>query len=218
MNPTKDMPPKPAVVVPPPLEPTDRSKTGLIAAATAPAPEEQKAAGGIITEQNNPATPAVTAFGITQETRISMNAPDRRLEVPPIPGWHLHWFADTNIPKAIQAGYEFVDPAEVPARDRSIGGRPPGTKSEDLGGARISQIGGTDAAGRLVHAVLMKVREDWYFDDQRKIAERNLLILNQIFRKKAPIRAEGESQADYAQRYVREAVIDMSNGRFRKTT
>ncbi len=170
-----------------------------------------------ITAAKNPANgDTATAFGVTRENRIAMNTPERKLEVPEIEGFHLHWFLEDNIPKAINAGYEFVRPEEVPTADRSIGGRTEGSTSEDIGGDRISQVGGRDAAGQPVQLVLMKIRKEWYFDDQRVIAERNKQIVNQIFRRKQAMKSPGESPADYDKRYTKEAVIDMSNGRFRR--
>lgn len=178
--------------------------------------QDERAAGREL--KSNPASDSVTAFGVSRESRISLNSPDRLLEVPDIEGYHLHWFLEINIPKAKRAGYEFVSPAEVPTVDRSIGGRTEGSHSEDLGGDRVSQIAGVGADGRPLALVLMKIKLEWYFDDQRKIAARNRAVLDQIFRKRQPLREPGESETDFAQRYTREAAFDMSNGRFRKTT
>jgi|SRR5580765_386225 len=169
-----------------------------------------------ISENNNPADSYAEKMLRERGPRMSLNAPTRRLEVPPLPGYHMHWFLERNIPRALAGWYEFVTPEEVPTVDRSIGGRTAGNTTEDLGGARVSQIGGTNEMGQPEQLVLMKIRLEWYFAEQRKIAERNLSIIQQIFHKKAPIMAPEESQADYSQRYTREAVIDMSNGRFRK--
>jgi len=177
--------------------------------------EERSLAQGI-TEASNPANDSVTAFGVSRESRVAINVPDRRLEVPEIEGYHLHWFLETNIHKAKKAGYEFVGPAEAPEADRTIGGRSPGSHGESLGGDLVTQIGGTDKDGQPVQLVLMKIRQEWYLDDQRRIAQRNRAVLDQIFRKKQPLREPGESETDFAQRYTREAAFDMSNGRFRK--
>jgi hypothetical protein len=177
--------------------------------------EERKA--GTISEVNNPASPVATVFGVTRESRVSMNVPTRKLETPELPGYHLHWFLRTNIPPAIRAGYEYVEVKELPTMDKSIGGRPPGTNTEDLGGAQITHIAGLDEHGKTVELVLMKIRLEWYFDDQKQIAARNRSVLQMIFKRKMAIRAEGESERDYSLRYTREAVIDMSNGRFKKT-
>lgn len=182
----------------------------------APASQEEKQAGGEIRETNNPASPATTIFGVSRESRVSMNVPSRKLETPEITGYHLHWFLRQNVPQGIRAGYEFVDVKELPSMDKSIGGRGEKTNTEDLGGSQITHIGGRDERGDTVELVLMKIRLEWYMDDQRKIAERNMSVMQMIFSKKMPIRSQGESEVDYRNRYTREAVIDMSNGRFRK--
>jgi len=185
----------------------------------APTPEEKQAVTA--TEDNNPAE----SFEAYKErmarergNRVSLNTPTRRLEVPALPGFHLHWFLERNIPKALEAWYEFVGPGELPTVDRSIGGRTKGTTSDDLGGGRLSIVGGVNEQGLPEQLVLMKCRNELFFADQRKIAERNLAVIQQIFQKKAPIMAPEESQTDYEQRYTREAVIDMSNGRARRKT
>lgn len=149
--------------------------------------------------------------------RLSLNAPSLNLAVPSIEGYHMHWFLETNVPLALRGWYEFVKPGEVEIPDKNIGGRPEGLETEELGGARVTQINkGPGADGRPIQFVLMKIRQEWYFDEQRKIAERNYSILVQIFRHKLPIKSPDELQLDYDKRYVREAVIDMSAGRFRK--
>ena len=182
-----------------------------------PMPEEKEAQA--ISQDNNPSEP-IEAYKERMEaergSRVSLNAPTRRLEVPPIPGYHLHWFLERNVPRALQGWYEFVTPDEVSTADRSIGGRTKGMKSEDLGGNRVTQIGGVNEQNQPEQLILMKIRQEMYFDEQRKIAQRNLSIIQQIFHKKAPIMAAGETEADYGKRYTKEAVIDMSNGRFRK--
>lgn len=199
---------------------------GPVAAPTPPAPsaspvkpQDEKDAGEI-TALNNPAESIVDArerMLKERGERLSLNAPDRRLEVPPIPGYHLHWFLERNIHKALAGWYEFVTPDEVPSTtDRSIGGRSKGAASEDLGGSRVAVVGGVNEQNLPEQLVLMKIRQEWYFDEQRKIADRNLSIIKQIFHKKAPILEPGELQTDADMRYTREAVIDMSNGRFRK--
>lgn len=182
-------------------------------------PQEEKEAE-TITAANNPAESIEDAkqrMLRERGERLSLNAPDRRLEVPPIAGYHLHWFLERNIHKALAGWYEFVIPDEVPSVvDRSIGGRMKGNASEDLGGSRVSIVGGVNEQNLPEQLVLMKIRQEWYFDEQRKIAERNLSIITQIFHKKAPILEPGESQTDAGMRYTKEAVIDMSAGRFRK--
>lgn len=196
--------------VPPPV---DREKARP---SDGPKSQEEKVAAQSIGEDNNPAG---NAYGVTRENRIPINVPELRLNTPRIEGFHLHWFLDRNISRALQAGYQFVGLGEVPTMDRSIGGRAIGTQSgEDLGGARISQIAGTAQDGTPEQLTLMKIPLDWYFDDQRAIAERNLSVLKQVFGRKLAIKEPGESEKDYNTRYTREAILDMSNGRFRKAS
>src|SRR5215467_10117477 len=135
-------PPAPAGMVKPEVEAKGRVPFQPVPAAKAVA--EEKAATQI-TEDNNPAEGLKEAGERMMKergARISLNTPGRRLEVPPIPGYHLHWFLERNIPKALAAWYEFVTPEESPTVDKSIGGRTAGNTSEDLGGSRIAQIGG----------------------------------------------------------------------------
>ena len=136
--------------------------------------------------------------------------------MPPLPGYHLHWFLERNIPEALRGWYEFVTPEEMPTLDTSIGGRTKGATSDDLGGGRLSVISGQDEQGKPQQLVLMKIRQEWFFDSQRKIAERNLSVVQQIFHKKAPILEPGEKQADAQMRYTKEAILDLSLGRFKK--
>lgn len=206
-------PTPPGAVEPEPM----RSIEDRLTPSTGAKSQEESEIAQTIREENNPANDARTAFGVTRESRIAINVPDRRLEVPAIEGYHLHWFLETNIPKAKKAGYEFVTSVETPTVDRSIGGRSPGSQGESLGEDLVTQIAGTDKDGQPLQLVLMKIRQEWYLDDQRRIAVRNRAVLDQIFRKKQPLREPGESETDFAQRYTREAAFDMSNGRFRKT-
>jgi hypothetical protein len=48
----------------------------------------------------------------------------RRLEVPAIDGYHLHWFRGNpgNLNRALLAGYEFVEPEEVDLNDFDLAG------------------------------------------------------------------------------------------------
>ena len=69
-----------------------------------------------IIEQNaansqNPANAPQTR--VTEATRIPMSLPELKLAVVDIPGYHLHWFRGARVPRALQAGYEYVDSSEV---------------------------------------------------------------------------------------------------------
>ena len=72
-----------------------------------------------ILEPNNPANKTVEPTG-NRRVRIPMSVPLRRLEVPEIDGYHCHWIKESNIPRALQAFYEFVNDHEVPINQRGI--------------------------------------------------------------------------------------------------
>lgn len=212
----------PTIPPPPPKPPGLTTALDVKAASGPPPAPKMEQAAMDIQEHNNPAESALSASWTERMERergpqVPFTALQRRLAVPPIEGFYLHWFLDENIPKAKQAWFDFVDPKEVRTVDRSIGGRTAGTNGEDLGGARVSQIGGKDENGQAVQLTLMKIPLEFFFRGQRILAERNLAMVQQVFHKKAPVMSPAENQTDYNQRYTREAVIDMSNGRFRKT-
>jgi hypothetical protein len=48
----------------------------------------------------------------------------------------------------------------------------------------------------------MKLKEEWFLDDQRSIAERNASVLAQIFRGEIIYGSETDKQADRDLRYV----------------
>src|SRR5574340_311333 len=76
-----------------------------------------------------------------------MSVGQRRLEVPRIDGYHLHWFRGTpgNIARAQQAGYEFVQKDEVSLNDFDLAGDGEDDKGSDLG-SRVSVISGDDVS------------------------------------------------------------------------
>lgn len=182
--------------------------------------EEKRTAKGGIGPRNNPAELDRERLTRERGDRLSLNAPSLNLEVPALPGYHMHWFLETNVPLALRGWYEFVttdDKIEIP--DKNIGGFVPGVQSEDLGGNRVTQLNkGPGADGQPIQFVLMKIRQEFYFDEQRKIASRNYAILYQIFKHKLALAAPGENQGDYDKRYTREAVIDMRTKATRTAT
>lgn len=147
---------------------------------------------------SNPASPAKEP----DRQRIPMSVPSRKLEVAEIPGWHLYWFLESNIPRAIQGGYEFVQANEVQlnqqnvATDRSVSG------NADLGG-QVKIVAGASERGGAEHLVLMKIKEEWYNVDRKQIEARNQSVLEAIFRGEL---AEGAkvSPADAGKTYLTE--------------
>jgi hypothetical protein len=141
--------------------------------------------------QPNPASAKVPV----PRKRIPMSVPLRKLEVPEIPGYYLYWFRDENVPRAMQAGYEFVEPSEVNLNPMSGN---PGASTEMNGntdlGNRVSLINGTTEGGRPVQAVLMKLKQEWRDEDQEQIDQRNFAIIRTIF-KGEPVARPGQMPA-----------------------
>jgi hypothetical protein len=134
----------------------------------------------------NPANPPLPAQATTaperaRRKRVPMSVPVRCLEVPEIPGYHLHWIKESNIPRAIAAYYQFVDDNEVPVNHRNPGTDSSVSGSTDLG-ARISINAGLGANGQTERLFLMKLAEEYWLEDRAAIDNRNSQIMTQIFR------------------------------------
>lgn len=108
-----------------------------------------------LTTRENPANRAATSAG--KRDRIPMALPVMRLEVPPIPGYHIHWFngdEPARIRRALAAGYEFVDKGEVQLNRPGLGNGNEVSGSDDLG-TKISIEG----------LILMKLPQEYWDDD-----------------------------------------------------
>jgi hypothetical protein len=86
-----------------------------------------------------------------------------------IPGYHLHIMNDTpgRISTAIDNGYEFVKPSEVGGLPDSVSDR-----NTDLGD-KIRFLVGSDASGGPLYAYLLKIKQEWYDEDQAVLRSRN---------------------------------------------
>lgn len=129
---------------------------------------------------NNPANDTVEPKA-NRRNRIPMSVPMRKLEVPDLPGFHLHWMKESNIPRALQAAYEFVEFDEVPINQRNVGTDTEISGNTDLG-SHVSISAGMDSAGRPERLVLMKLKEEYWRDDRAKIDARHADMLGGIFR------------------------------------
>jgi hypothetical protein len=89
-----------------------------------------------------------------------------------IPGYHLHIMNDEpgRIQNAIDGGWEFVTPDEVGGvQERVVSG------NTDLG-EKVRYLVGTSEKGDGLYAYLMKIREDWWLEDQEEMQKRNDLV------------------------------------------
>ena len=133
----------------------------------------------LATEENkseaiNPANSAEQKMEVAREkrTRIPMSAPRAKLATPEIPGFHSHWLNDYagRILQAQQAGYEFVSQEEALVTMPDLAGDAVGSGT-DLG-SRVSVVVGKNEDGTPLRAYLMKIRNEWYKEDQDAQQER----------------------------------------------
>lgn len=155
-----------------------------------------------ILTKNNPGNAEVEPKG-NRRARVPMSVPLRKLEVPEIPGYHLHWVKEANLGRALAAYYEFVEDHEVPINQRC-----PGTDTEISGntdlGSRISIAAGQGADGKPERLYLMKLAQEYWVEDRAKIDGRNAQILGSIFRGEKIINQSpaGQSRGDNSMDYV----------------
>lgn len=113
---------------------------------------------------------------LPERTRIPMSVPQQKLAVPEIPGYHLHWFNGNHsrIQQALRAGYEFVDPSEVDVTNTGLADDAGKSGNSDMG-SRVSIISGsdTDSDGGVPRLYLMKIRQEFWEEDQKTLEARN---------------------------------------------
>lgn len=152
----------------------------------------------------NPASrSAVTA---AERKRIPMSVPVQRLEVPELPGYHLHWFLSTpeRLQRAMDGGYEFVDEREMKINNVSLGGDSAASGSTDMG-SRVSIVSGQEVGkdGQPTRLILMKIRQEWWDEDQQLIEARNTKVRDSLLG--GMIGAEHDKRGDSQHRYVDKA-------------
>ena len=156
--------------------------------------------------------PSIEPMKFTEDfERIPMSVPQRKLEVPfEIPGYHLYWMRGTpeRIQQAIRGGYEFVDQNEVQLNNNDLGGDAAAGGNTDMG-SRVSYVAGqgdVDVTGQPVRLYLMKIRNEWYEEDRKIIAQRNDRTTEQI--RSGLVGAgssqTGETSEDVGHRYTKQ--------------
>lgn len=151
--------------------------------------------------QLNPGTSSVPSAG--ERKRIPMSVPVQRLEVPDMPGWHLHWFLSTSerLQRAVDGGYEYVDEREVKVNNVSLGGDSAVSGNTDMG-SRVSVVSGQEVGkdGQPTRLVLMKIRQEWWDEDQKLVEARNTKVRDALVG--GMIGAENDRPGDSQHRYV----------------
>lgn len=140
---------------------------------------------------------------IAERKRIPMSVPVQRLEAPDIPGYHLHWFIGTQdrLQRALDGGYEFVDEREMKINSVGLGGDSTISGNTDMG-SRVSVTSGTEIGkdGQAVRLILMKIKQEWYEEDQKLVDSRNELIAASL--RGGLLGAEQDAPGDVVHRYV----------------
>ena len=163
---------------------------------------------------NETVNPSVKAGPIAgSRKRIPMSVPQRKLEVPDIAGYRLYWFLESRVERALQGGYEFVDNREVTPNQRGIGTSGDVSGNSDLG-SRVSVVSGSGQDGQPERLVLMKIKQEWFDDDQQILADRNKQIEDTI--KRGGIGSEQEEARDKANRYLKSSKMGSSKSPFSK--
>jgi len=89
---------------------------------------------------------------------------DRQIE-----GYHLHIFNDSpgRIEQALDVGYEFVSPDEIGSVSTNVVSR-----NTDIGD-KVRFLVGTDGDNQPQYAYLMKIRQEFYDEDQLALQTKN---------------------------------------------
>jgi hypothetical protein len=161
---------------------------------------------GAPTPAANPAN-QIGSDRVTSRTRIPMSVPQRKLDAPDIPGQHLYWFLERNVPRALQAGYEFVKDKEVSLNQLGVATSRDISGNADMG-TNVKVIAGRDEAGAVEYHVLMKIRLEWWKEDQAALENRNASIMSAIFTKEKIMGSENLSEEDKQTRYVSTALFN----------
>jgi hypothetical protein len=117
------------------------------------------------------ATPESTKVERPRERKKGVfNGTQGKLQVGgTVPGYHLHIFNDTpgRITAAQENGYEFVSPDEVGGTTENVTSR-----NTDIG-EKVRFLVGAGEKGEPMYAYLMKIKEEWWIEDQAQLQERN---------------------------------------------
>jgi hypothetical protein len=110
----------------------------------------------------------------TRRRRNTFNGTDLKLNVRnQIPGYHLHVFTDTGsrIQEALDGGWEFVKPDEVGGVSENVVSR-----NGDLGERIRYLVNPRSGEGSDKYGYLMKIRQEWYEEDQAELQKKNQRI------------------------------------------
>lgn len=123
--------------------------------------------------QQGPA-PTPASDGTQRKRRNVFNGTDPKLTVRnQIPGYHMHVFTDTGmrIQEALDAGWEFVRPDEVGGVSENVVSR-----NGDLGERIRYLVNPRTGENSDKFGYLMKIRQEWFEEDQAELQAKNARI------------------------------------------
>lgn len=158
--------------------------------------------------KSEPANPAnAPQRRVTEATRIPMSLPQTKLAVPEIPGYYLYWFLGQNVPRALKAGYEFVDESEAMLVNTGLADDVSKQGNSDMG-TRVSAVAGglIEGTAEPQRLYLMKLRQEWRDKDVQLLEQANERIAQalrggQVIAGQAS--APGETAEDKLKRYLK---------------
>lgn len=182
----------------------EQAQLNPILKARVKATAEQPVADGAVANAAGADNPEAT----TRRRRIPMSVAKRKMEVEALPGFHLHWFSEANVPQAIDAGYEFVSNEEISLNQLGVGARHNMTGNTDMG-SRISIIGSLSGpAGGPERAYLMKLKEEYRKEDLESMAKVAAAPLEAIFQGEMIAGPEGKVNERGELVYVKTALLN----------
>lgn len=166
----------------------------------------------------NPANPGGTAAEPARRRRIPLSVPRRKLEADPIPGFVLYWFKESNVPHALDAGYEFVERNEVRLNQVNEANPSDTSGSTDLGN-RVSVIGDkVGERGVPERLVLMKIREEFWREDREALDHANARTIQSIFGGEIIAAERGDHSYSYVKTNIAHGSGALFNRGLRKKT
>jgi len=152
----------------------------------------------------NPANPAPKR--VTEATRVPMSVPQLRLELPPIPGYHTHWFLGRNVPRALRAGYEFLTEEDADVVQKGIANDRETSGSTDMG-SRVSIFAGglVEGTAEPERLYAMKLRQEFRNKDIAALEAVNERVAAALRGGQNVTRAGApeETDADRSRRYMK---------------
>ena len=119
--------------------------------------------------RENTDRPTRRVRGVFNGTQGKLKVPDEAVKRLEAAGWHLHIFNDApgRIEEALQAGYEFVTQDEIGSSVTGVVSR-----NKSLSD-KVEYLAGTTEKGEGLTAFLMKIRKEFYDEDQEQLHKRN---------------------------------------------